>query len=242
MGQTKTPTEQPGRGAVSQSALPKQNPQGAGDRKERPKESLLSPPKQAAIQVVSAEPKVKGQMQMPQSGAKLVSIPASNPVSVRPRCRSHSPRCRIEVDVEEECQGGYRKETRLLSSQEYLGGHSSWECISPGLNDLRSKSFPPLSSMQNRLSLVCSSGDFLQVPDNNLQRSLSCQFLLSSSPPSPASSSESVHSPGSNMGHLTQFLVPCQVYDLHVLSPQVTLSCSPDRSPSEKQTCINFIL
>lgn len=224
MGQTKTPTEQPGRGPVSQSALPKQNPQGAGDKKERPKESLLSPPKQAAIQVVSAEPKVKGQMQMPHSGVKPVSIPAFNPVSVRPRCRSHSPCCRIEVDVEEECQGGSRKEKRLVSSQECLVGHSSWECTSPDPNDLVSKSFPPLFSMQNR---VCRSDGFLQVPNNDLQRSLSCQSLLSRSPPSSPSSSEAVHSPMLNMGHLTHLLVPCQVYDQHVLSPVLTPLIAP---------------
>lgn len=236
MGQTKTPTEQPGRGPVSQSALPKQNPQGAGDRKERPKESLLSPPNQAAIQVVSAEPKVKGQIQIPHSGAKLVSIPAIKPVSVRPRCRSHSPRCRIEVDVEEECQGGYRKGTRQVSSQEYLVGHSSWECTSPDPNDLLSKSFPPPSSIENCYSLSCHSGVFLQVPNNDLQRSLSFQSLLSSSPPRPASSSGAVHSPVLNPGHLTHLLAPYQVP-----IPQVTPSCSPNRPPFASNTCINIV-
>lgn len=240
MGQTKTPTEQLGRGPVSQSVLPKQNPQGAGDRKERAKESLLSPPNQAAIQVVSAEPKVKGQIQIPHSGAKSVSIPAFKPVSARPRCRSHSPRCRIDVDVEEECQGGYGKVTRQVRSQECLVGHSSWECTSPDPNDLLSNSFPPLSSMQNRHSLACNSGGFLQVPNNDLQRSLSSQCLLSSSPPSPASSSGAVHSPVLNMGHLTPLLVPYQVCNLHVLIPQMTPSCSRDRSPFASQTCINF--
>lgn len=236
MGQIKSPTEQPGRGPVSQSALPKHNPQGAGDRKERPKESLLSPPNQAAIQVVSAEPKVKGQIQIPHSGAKLVSIPAFKPVSVRPRCRSHSPRCRIEVDVEEECQGGYRKGVRPVSSQEYLVGHSSGEGTSPDPNDLLSKSFPPLSSIQNRYSLACNSDGFLQVPSNDLQRSLSSQCLLSSSPPSPASSSGAVHSPVLNMGHLTHLLVP---YQFPI--PQVTPSCSPDQPPFASQTCVNFV-
>lgn len=242
MGQTKTPTEQPGCGPVSQSALPKQTPQGAGDGKEKPKESLLSPPNQAAIQVVSAEPKVKGQMQMPHSGAKLGSAPAFKPVSVRPRCRSHSPRCRIEVDVEEECQGGHRKGMRQVSIQEYLVGHSSWECTSPDPNDDLSKSFPSFpSSTQNRGSLACNSGGFLKVPNNDLQRSLSFQSLLSTSPPSPSYSWGAVHRPVLNMEHPTYLLVPCQVRNLHVPIPQLTPSCSPDRSPFASQTCINFV-
>lgn len=241
MGQTKTPTEQPGRGPVGQSALPKQPPQGAGDRKERPKESPLSPPNQAAIQVVSTEPKVKGQMQMPHSGAKLGSAPAFKPVSVRPRCRSHSPRWRIEVDVEEECQGGCRKGVKQVSSQEYMVGHAMWECTSPDPNDLLSQSFPPLSSTQRSSSLACNSGGFLQVPNNDLQRSLSTQSLLSSSPPSPASSWGAVHSPVLNMGHPTLLFVPYQDHHLHVPIPQVTPSCSPNRSPFGSQTYINFV-
>lgn len=241
MGQTKTPTEQPGRGPVSQSAIPKQNPQGAGDRKERPKESLLSHPNQAAIQVASAEPKAKGQIQIPHSGANLVSIPAFKPVSVRPRCRSHSPRCRIEVDVEEECQRGDRKGTRLVSSQEYLVGHSIWKCTSPHPNDPLSQSFHPLSVMQNRHSLACNSGGFLHAPNSDLQCSLSFQCLLSSSPPSPASSPGALHTPVLNMGHLTHLLVPDQASNLHVPIPQFSPSCSPDRSPFSSQTCINFV-
>lgn len=161
-------------------------PQGACDRKERPRDTLLSP-SQAAIQiVVSAEPRVKGQVQKPQSGLNPTSIPAIKLVSARPRCRSHSPRCRIDVDVvQPECQGGWRKGEKAVSCPEWVEVPSDWEAMSPDPYDLLSKSFPPL--IQNRLCTpACNSAGFLQVP-GNLQRSFSSHCLLSTSPANAAS-------------------------------------------------------
>lgn len=180
----KTPAEQPSQGPVSQSnMLPKQYPQGACDGKERPRGRFLSP-NQAAIQVVkSAEPKVKGQVQKPQSGPNPASNPAIKRVSACHRSRSHSPRCRIEVDVvEPECQGGWRKGMRAVSSQECLVVPSHWGATSPDPDDLLSKSFPPPVFIQRRSwAPACSSAGFLQVPSNR-QCSFSSPSLLSTSP------------------------------------------------------------
>ncbi|CAF95897.1 unnamed protein product, partial [Tetraodon nigroviridis] len=65
----KTSTEQLSQGPVSQ------HPQGACDRKERPRHKLLCP-SQPAIQVVVSEPTVEGQGQKPRSGSNPASTPA----------------------------------------------------------------------------------------------------------------------------------------------------------------------
>lgn len=197
----KTPTEQPSQGPVSQSnVLPKQYPQGACDRKERPRDRLLSP-NQAAIQVaVSAEPTVNGQVQRSQSPSPA-SIPAIKLVSARARSRSHSPCCRIDVDVdvvEPECQGGWRKVMKAASCQDCLMVPSDCEAPSPHPHDLLSISFPPQSFIQRRLYAPAGhSANFLQVPSNPWQ-GFSSHCPLSTSPTNSASCWDAVHSPVSS--------------------------------------------
>lgn len=191
----KSPTEQLSRGPVSQSnVLPKQCPQGACDRKEIPRDRLLSP-NQAAIQVVvSAEPKVKGQVQKPQAGP----IPAVKPVSALPCDRSHSPCCRIDVDVvEPEYQGGWRKGTKAVSCRECLVVPYNWEAPAPG-PDVLFISFPKQSFSNSCFyAAPCNSAASLQVP-SNLQCRHSSHGLLSTSPTNSASCWDAVHSPASS--------------------------------------------
>lgn len=229
MGLSKSPTEQLHQGPASQPiVIPKQYPQEAGNEKERPRDRVLSPPNQAAIQVVlSAEPEVKGQVQ-PHSGSNPISIPAVKLVSARSRCRSHSPCCRIEVDVvEPECEEGWRKGMRPLSSL---------EVTSPDPDDLLSRSFPPQSSRYSTSS-TCNNGSFLQVPNSHLQGSLSSHCLLSSSTSS-ASSDGAAHSPVPIVQSSTIY-VPFLVFGYMDLSPQVTPHCSPNGSPLGSQMCIS---
>lgn len=244
---SKTPTEQPHQGPGSQpNVIPKQFPQGAGNEKERPRDRLLSPPNQAAIQVVlPAEPKVKSQVQ-PHSGCNPISIPAVKLVSAPSCCRSHSPCSRIEVDVvEPECQEGWRKRMRLLTSQ---------EVAAPDRDDLLSSSFPPQSYGLSP-SPTCNNGGFLQVPNSHLQGNLSSQCLLSSSTTT-ASSEGAVHSPVSivqssaiyaphlligQTGGGPLLNVPYLVFGYFDASPQVTPHCSPNGSPFGSQTCIKSV-
>lgn len=130
---------------------------------------------------MSAEPQLKArqprpqsprQAQKPQSGSNPASIPVVKLVSPRPRGRSHSPCCRIDVAVEE-YQGGWVKGMRSAISNESLMVPSDWEDLSFNTTDLLSQSFPvnalhsALSRQRRSYSPVCSSGNFLQVPDDN---------------------------------------------------------------------------
>lgn len=125
--------------------------------------------------LVSAEPKVQGQVQKPQSGPN----PIVKLVSGRPRCRSHSPRCRLDVDVEPEGQAGGRIGLRQVSCQEGLLVPSAWEVTSPDSDPL-SKSFPPQQSSTKRHSyaLAHNSAGCLRLP-TGLQRSASSEYLKS---------------------------------------------------------------
>lgn len=200
--------------------LPKQYPQGACDRKERPRDRFLSP-NQAAIQVVkAAEPKVKGQVQKPQSGPNPASTPAVKLVSACHRSRSHSPRCRIEVDVvEPECQGGWREGMKAVSSQECLVVPSHWGSTSPDPDDLLSKSFPLQSFIQRRSwAPACSSAGFLQVPSNR-QCSFSSSCLLSTSPTNSAPCWDAVHSPLSSDDACSSVRSSCPHFSDDAFSP-----------------------
>lgn len=190
---SKTPTAQPSQGPASQAnALAKQLPQGACDGKGKHTDKRPPSPNQAASQLgLSAEPKVKGQVQKPQSVFKPVSIQASKGVSVSRRCRSHSPSCRIDVDVDEwPGEDGRMVKSGCLMVPSHLK--------LPSVDvDVLSSSFHPHSPASLR-------GGFLQVPHQKLRCSLSSQDLRSTSPT--ASSSGAVPCllfPGSPLPHLT---------------------------------------
>lgn len=125
--------------------------------------------------LVSAEPKVQGQVQKPQSGPN----PNVKLVSGRPRCRSHSPRCRLDVDVGPEGQAGGRIGLGPVSCQEGLLVPPAWEVTSPDSDPL-SKSFPPLqpSTKRHSYALAHNSADCLRLP-TDLQRSVSSEYLKS---------------------------------------------------------------
>lgn len=158
-------------------------PLGPSNQKEKPRDRPLSVPSQAAIQaIMSAEPQLKArqphpqsprQAQKPQSGSNPASIPVVKLVSPRPRGRSHSPYCRIDVAIEEEYQGGWVKGMRSAISHESLMVPSDCQGILFDTTNLLSQSFPvnalhsALSRQKRSYSPVCSSGNFLQVPDDN---------------------------------------------------------------------------
>lgn len=132
-------------------------------------------PNQAAQVLVSAEPKVQGLVQKPQSGPN----PNVKLVSGRPRCRSLSPRCRLDVDVGPEGQAGGRIGLGPVSCQEGLLVPPAWEVTSPDSDPL-SKSFPPLqpSTKRHLYALAHNSADCLLLP-TDLQRSVSSEYLKS---------------------------------------------------------------
>lgn len=113
-----------------------------------------------------------GQVLRPQSGPIPVFNPAGKLVSGRPRCRSHSPSYRIDIDIEED-QGGWKKGTRPAVSSENLKVPSDWEVTAFDLADPLSQSFPgdalktALPRQRNSYSPASGSGNHLQIPDKN---------------------------------------------------------------------------
>lgn len=130
-----------------------------------------------------SEPTVEGQGQKPRSGSNPASTPAVKLVSGPHRSRSHSPRCRIDVDVVVSNQGRRRKERKAINSQEYLVVPSDWEATSPDddVDDLL-KSFPP-SPWHRHVRPKLPFEELI-----HLQRSFSSQCLLSTVPTNLASS------------------------------------------------------
>lgn len=164
------------------SKLPNPYPAGASQQKEKPRDRPLSAPSQAAIQaLMSASPQLKAlqphpqsprQVPIPQPGSNPACAPAVKAVSGRPRGRSHSPRCRIEVEVEAWEQGGWQRRMRPAVSDDSIMFCSNCEVTKFNPGDPFSLSFPD-NALQSALSRhrdyspASSSGSFLQVPDNN---------------------------------------------------------------------------
>lgn len=164
------------------SKLPNPYPVGASQQKEKPRDRPLSAPSQAAIQaLMSASPQLKAlqphpqsprQVPKPQPGSNPASAPAVKAVSERPRGRSHSPRCRIDVEVEPWEQGGWQRGMRPAVSDNAIMFCSKSEVTKCNPGDPFSQSFPD-SALQSALSRhrdyspASSCGTFLQVPDYN---------------------------------------------------------------------------
>lgn len=139
--------------AVSQAAVAA----GAGPR-DKPRDRPLSAPSQAAqLKAVQPRPQSPRQGPSPRPGPE----PAFTPVSTRPRCRSHSPRFRIDVEVEwrpPARQGGL---SSAASHQNLATGAAA--ALSPV--DPLSLSFPD-EALQSALSRRGPPALFLQVPDD----------------------------------------------------------------------------
>lgn len=164
------------------SKLPNPYPVGASQQKEKPRDRPLSAPNQAAIQaLMSASPQLKAlqphpqsprQVPKPQPGSNPASAPAVKAVSGHPRGRSHSPRCRIEVEVERWEQGGWQRRMRPAVSDSSIMFCTNSEVTKFNPGDPFSLSFPD-NALQSALSRhrdyspASTSGTFLQVPDNN---------------------------------------------------------------------------
>lgn len=105
------------------------------------------------FKALQPQPQPPGQIQAPHPGSNPLSILGVKPVSVSRRNRSHSPCGRIDVDIEPEYQGGWRRRSTSMVP-----------------NDL-SQSFPcnALHSLspRSRSSFSPASNSFLKVPDNN---------------------------------------------------------------------------
>lgn len=227
---SKAPTAQPSKGPASQAnALAKQLPQWACDGKGQPRDKQPPSPNQAASQRgLSAEPKVKGQVQKPQSVSKPVYTHDSKLVSASRRCRSHSPSHRLEVV--DGWVGGDGRQERMVKSQECLVVPSQWNLTSVD-HDFLSSSFPPPSPASR-------SSRFLQVHHQKFQCSLSSQDLRSTSPVSPSPGSvpclvsldDTVVSLVSPLPHLIQLHppLPLQVVGQVLIERR---SCSPYGSP-----------
>lgn len=155
------------------------------NQKERPRERPLSVPSQAAIPgLLSPDLQLKapqarpqspgrsqspGQIQKPQSGSNHVSSPAVKLVSGPPRCRSHSPRCRIDVDVDVELDC---KDLRAAVSHNSLLVPWDLEATAVDPTNLLSQSFPESSLRSAQLrrgsySPTSNSGNFLQIPQSS---------------------------------------------------------------------------
>lgn len=181
-GPSKSQKEHSSQGPAGQSdKLPNPYPLGPSNQKEKPRDRPLSAPSQAAIQgLLSADPQLKAlqphpqsprQVQTPQSGSNPVSIPGVKLVSHRPCGRSHSPCCRIDVDVEPEHQGGWQNGMRAAVSHESFMVPSDGEVTAFDPTDFHSQFFPDgaLHSALPRHSYspVSNDGSCLRVPDNN---------------------------------------------------------------------------
>lgn len=176
-GSNKRHKEHSSPGPVSQSnAVPKPYPMGPSNLKEKPRDRPLSAPSQAAIQeLLSPDPQLMEPQPLPQvqSGSKHVFSPVVRLVSARPRGRSHSPRCRIDVDIEPDYQSGWSKGMRPAVSSECLTVPSEWEVTEFDPIDPLSQSFPEhtlqaaLPRQRSSYSPTSNHGNFLQVPDEN---------------------------------------------------------------------------
>lgn len=178
MGPSKSHKEYSSQGLASQSnKLPNPYPLGPSNQKEKPRDRPLSAPSQAAIQaLMSTDPQLKAlqphpqsprQVQKPQPGSNPAFNPAVRLVSGRPRGRSHSPCCRIDVDIEPEYWGGWQKGMRPAISHESLMVPSDWEVTACDPTDPLSRSYPDSALSRQRNSYSPVSSGFLQVPDNN---------------------------------------------------------------------------
>lgn len=124
------------------------------------------------VKALPPHPQSPRHVQKLQSGSNPTSIAAVRLVSDRPRGRSHSPRCRIDIDIEPEHQGGWKKGMRPAVSHDSLMVSSDWEVTACNPAESLSQSFPD-SALQSALFRhrnshlnVSNSGNFLQVPDN----------------------------------------------------------------------------
>lgn len=170
---------------VSQSnKIPNPYPLGPSNQKEKPRDRPLSAPSQAALQALkSVDPQLKAlqphpqsprQVQKPPLGSNPAFTPAVRLVSYRPRNKSHSPCRRVDVDIEPEYQEGWQKGMRAAISHETLLVPPYWEITPCDADDPLSQSYPgialkcALARQRNSHSPVSGSGNFLQVPENNL--------------------------------------------------------------------------
>ena len=125
------------------------------------------------LKALQPYPQSPRQVQEPRSGSNAISIPAVKLVSDRPRCRSHSPCNRIDVDIEPEYQGGWQRGMRPAVSAGNLMVPSDQMVTSFDTTDPLSQSFPDgalysaLPRQRNSYSPASNKGNFLQVPDKN---------------------------------------------------------------------------
>lgn len=149
-GAAKSQTE-----AVSQSNKAG-NLSAASQQRDKPRDRPLSAHSQAAqLKAVQPRPLSPRQGPSPRSGPE----PASTPVSTRPRSKSHSPCCRIDVDVDWPPAG---RQWGLSSSHQNIFAAAA---ASPTTVDPLSWSFPDMA-LQSALSSRSLSGSFLQVHDD----------------------------------------------------------------------------
>lgn len=186
-----------------------------------------------------------GQVQKSQSGSITVPNPAAKLVSARSRGRSHSPCCRIDVDIEPEYNSGWSKGMRPALSSECLMVPSDWEVTEFDLNDPLSQSFPVStlqSALSNSYSPASNSSSFLQVPDENMfsppfSRNISGRYMLNAIKGSSSMSDLSASAPADI---LSQNLAECKLMNSHSSerltssfrkSPASWLGISPSTSP-----------
>lgn len=146
-GAAKSQTE-----AVSQAG----NLSAASQQRDKPRGRPLSAPSQAAqLKAVQPRPQSPRQGPSPRPGPES----ASTPVSTRPRSKSHSPCCRIDVDVDWPPAG---RQWGLSSSHQNIFAVAA---TSPTTVDPLSRSFSDVA-LQSALSSRSPSGSFLQVHDD----------------------------------------------------------------------------
>lgn len=243
--------------------IPNPYPLGPSNQKEKPRDRPLSAPSQAAIQALkSVDPQLKAlqphpqsprQVQKPPLGSNPAFTPAVRLVSHRPRNKSHSPRRRVDVDVEPEHQVGRQKGMRAAISHETLLVPPYWDVTPCDSDDPLSQSYPDnalncaLARQRNSYSPGSSSGNFLQVPDNNVlhfppQQSTSGRNAEMSSTPRSASSPENIHKPdlaGVRLWHSSSALCLLSSSPTLGLPPQSFLQNSPPSPLSSSLVSIN---
>lgn len=155
-GAAKSQTE-----AVSQSNKPANSSAAAAAAAgDKPRDRPVSVSGQAA-QLKAVQPHPQSPRQGPSH--RPGSEPASAPVSTRSRCRSHSPRYRIDVDVDEHRWGGQRGMRSAASHQDITLVAATPSDPFSRVDPL-SQSFPD-HALQSALSRCRPSGPLLQVPD-----------------------------------------------------------------------------
>lgn len=103
-------------------------------------------------------------------GQRSSQLPIPNHSGGHPRARSHSPRCRIDVDIEPEYQSRWKERGPAVSG-ENLPVPLDWQVSAFDSHDPLSQSFPDhtlhsaLSRQRGSYSPASHSGSFLQVPD-----------------------------------------------------------------------------